>query len=133
MYPQFHLLPCPKLARMGRREQVTRGKLSAISYQLSAFASAMRACVSPLLLRRKVADNLRLSAGLSLVQGAGDTPLRSPSLPQSAGSAQSPRRPFDKFPQLCSSRSKATLSASDWSSRTSLPEGRICLLYRRQE
>src|ERR1700678_2249887 len=50
----------PKLARMGQPQQVTAKQLSALSRQLSAFSSAMPACVSLLRPRAKVAHTLGL-------------------------------------------------------------------------
>src|SRR5579863_6999384 len=115
-----------KLARMSSAQQVTERKLSAVSHQLSAFASAMTAFVSLLQLRRKDACNQWVSATPSLLPTASDTRLHLPTLQPSGGNAQTPHRPFDMSPPRCWNRWKPTPSASDSSTRTSLRAGTTC-------
>src|SRR5271165_6790602 len=96
----------PKLARMGRRQQVTGWQQSAVSSQLSAFSSAMPAFFSRPPFRLKAACNLAFPGTPDRVPEAGDTPIRSRNPRQFAGSVQNPHPLVDTFPPRCWHRLK---------------------------
>jgi hypothetical protein len=117
---------------MGRKQQVTGRKLSAISFQLSAYAGEMPTFVSPLQPGRKGVHNLAPGASQDRAQEAGDIPIHWPIRQPSGGSVQNLYRPFDTILPQYWRRWTPMPFASDWSIHRFPLEETTCSIGRHQ-